>query len=169
MWCKILQRKISSPKAIIHAYSPECIRFSKFLPHTTSALRAPSPQGEGFDLCRPAKLRNKSECVRVTRVHFTLSALRAPLPKGEARARWIIGNRPINRNLKCNPIFGLVAQPGERTVRIRKVEGSIPFESTMYLAFILWIKAGTAFIFFEAFNTGDGSLCYCKKFCFNQK
>ena len=27
-------------------------------------------------------------------------------------------------------IFGLVAQLGERTVRIRKVEGSIPFEST---------------------------------------
>ncbi len=26
--------------------------------------------------------------------------------------------------------FGLVAQLGERTVRIRKVEGSIPFEST---------------------------------------
>ena len=26
--------------------------------------------------------------------------------------------------------YGLVAQLGERTVRIRKVEGSIPFEST---------------------------------------
>jgi len=34
-------------------------------------------------------------------------------------------NCSINRNLKCYPIFGLVAQPGERTVRIRKVEGSI--------------------------------------------
>ena len=28
------------------------------------------------------------------------------------------------------PHHGLVAQLGERTVRIRKVEGSIPFEST---------------------------------------
>ena len=28
--------------------------------------------------------------------------------------------------------FGLVAQLGERTVRIRKVEGSIPFESTIF-------------------------------------
>ena len=27
-------------------------------------------------------------------------------------------------------LFGPVAQLGERTVRIRKVEGSIPFEST---------------------------------------
>ena len=98
MWCEILQRKISSPKAIIHAYSPKCIRFSKFLPHTTSALRAPSPQGEGFDLCKPAKLRNKSECVRVTRVQFTLSALRAPLPKGEARACANAANGPTNRN-----------------------------------------------------------------------
>ena len=68
MWCEILQRKISSPKAIIHAYSPKCIRFSKFLPHTTSALRAPSPQGEGFDLCRSVKQRNKSKCIRVTKV-----------------------------------------------------------------------------------------------------
>ncbi len=29
------------------------------------------------------------------------------------------------------PHHGLVAQLGERTVRIRKVEGSIPFESTI--------------------------------------
>ena len=98
MWCEILQRKISSPKAIIHAYSPKCIRFSMFLPHTTSALRAPSPQGEGFDLCKSVKLRNKSECVRVTGVHFTLSALRAPLPKGEARACAEPANSSTNRN-----------------------------------------------------------------------
>ena len=69
-------------------------------------------------------------------------------------------NRPTNWNLKCNPIFGLVAQPGERTVRIRKVEGSIPFESTMYPAFIRWIKAGTTFIFFEAFKSGDNMNFY---------
>ena len=31
---------------------------------------------------------------------------------------------------RYNSLYGLVAQLGERTVRIRKVEGSIPFEST---------------------------------------
>ena len=32
--------------------------------------------------------------------------------------------------IKMLMIYGRVAQLGERTVRIRKVEGSIPFEST---------------------------------------
>ena len=32
--------------------------------------------------------------------------------------------------------YGLVAQLGEHTVRIRKVEGSIPFESTNSRSFI---------------------------------
>ena len=97
MWCEILQCKISSPKAIIHAYSPKCIRFSKFLPHTTSALRAPSPQGEGFDLCKSVKLRNKSECVRVTRVQFTLSVASRHLSQRERQGR--VQNRQIDRKI----------------------------------------------------------------------
>ena len=40
----------------------------------------------------------------------------------------------LYNHLKCGIIFsvvGLVAQLGERSVRIREVEGSNPFESTM--------------------------------------
>ena len=41
------------------------------------------------------------------------------------------------------PHHGLVAQLGERTVRIRKVEGSIPFESTNQKA----TPSGVVFLF----------------------
>ena len=53
-------------------------------------------------------------------VQFALSALRAPLPKGEARARWIIGNRPINRNLT---LWGSLVWGGWRTYVAEELDG----------------------------------------------
>ena len=47
-------------------------------------------------------------------------------------------------------IPGLVAQLGARTVRIRKVEGSIPFESTMQKASFVYL-AKEAFPWIEKF------------------
>ena len=55
-------------------------------------------------------------------------------------------DRPLTRIFEGNiimPHHGLVAQLGERTVRIRKVEGSIPFESTNQKA----TPSGVVFLF----------------------
>ena len=61
--------------------------------------------------------------------------------------------------------FGLVAQLGERTVRIRKVEGSIPFESTKKEG----IAAGGAFFFAAAMRKEGFERQHSRKDCGREK
>ena len=58
-------------------------------------------------------------------------------------------------------IYGLVAQLGEHTVRIRKVEGSIPFKSTKQvkgepISFRRWIRLYRLFLSIHTSNAIDG-------------
>ena len=64
---------------------------------TSSALRAPSPQGEGFGLCRPVKLRSKSKLIWVASVQFTLSVATRHLSQRERQGR--VQNRQTDRFL----------------------------------------------------------------------
>ena len=69
--------------ARIIAFGDEILRCK--ISHHISRYATASPQGEGYDLCRSVKLRNKSKCIRVTVVRLPSPSLRDTSPKGRGK------------------------------------------------------------------------------------